>query len=770
MTRQDVRIWAVPWLFGVVLGALILLPPPFASAQGGRATVPAARQAIIIVADKLAMEDFTDFPDALKPLAERIPAGAMAMMNVRTKSAANSANGYLSLALGERAAAGKWAGRGLMTDETHQGASAHELYQGLTGDPAHGAIVHLGIGELQRDGWGKGGTKPLGALLKDAGLDVALYGNGDVPGEKRRYAALLAMDDEGIVLQGDVSAATLVADPLFSGGRRTDYDKLAERVRAHLSPAEGVDVVVVDLGDLARLEDAASFLSDERALELRRITLERLASFTVDVIDAEASERSRVVYLVSPSPSTMLDRAGTLLTPVLRWHVGPGAESGSGQAPTGLLTSATTRRDGIVTNGDFLPSVLNDLGVEAKAASGGRRWRVVAHPDALSALLDRYHEIKSVHRQRLPVIQPYFLTLLALLFLGAALIVLTRRGLIRGTRKWASLWRLGTTAFLAFPAALLLLSLFPQTPLPMTWALVLVSSLALTLLAARFTGMRGTGPAGLLGAITAGLLVVDVALGAPLMQKSLLGYDPVAGSRYYGIGNEYMGVLFGAALMACGWISDGRRKERGVDKGAGRLFPWIVLGLFLAITLLMIHPRLGINVGGAITGACTGVAALLFLSKRPFTLKSAVASGSAVLVVVAATALLDSYLLGEEASHLGQVVQTINDSGSDPLWALFGRKAAVNLRLIRLTVWSRVVFVAFGFLVAAVFTPNWFHRELARRFPGLVDMTKTSVIASLVALVVNDSGVVAASTLLLWPVLTVLSVSPEVAQPFQRLP
>src|SRR5690606_14139012 len=64
-------------------------------------------------------------------------------------------------------------------------------------------------------------------------------------------------------------------------------------------------------------------------------------------------------------------------------------------------------------------------------------------------------------------------------------------------------------------------------------------------------------------------------------------------------------------------------------------------------------------------------------------------------------------------------------------------------------------------LAAAAFVPNRFSRVLGRRFPGLMDMTKASVASALVALAVNDSGVVAASTLLLWPALTVLSVAPE---------
>src|SRR5690606_41824589 len=92
---------------------------------------------------------------------------------------------------------------------------------------------------------------------------------------------------------------------------------------------------------------------------------------------------------------------------------------------------------------------------------------------------------------------------------------------------------------------------------------------------------------------------------------------------------------------------------------------------------------------------------------------------AAAAAVLAAFAYLDSRLSGPEASHLGQVMQQAASAGADPLWELFGRKLAMNWRLIRLTVWSRVVFLAFALLAAAAFVPNRFSRVLGRRFPGL---------------------------------------------------
>src|SRR5690606_1237242 len=113
---------------------------------GAAGAAPARPQVVIVIADKLAVEDFQEFPAALEPLAERLSTGGAAgMMNVRTAAGATSANGYASLAAGARAAVGPWAGLALAPGETHQGLPAASLYQSLTGLSAQGRPPQLGL-------------------------------------------------------------------------------------------------------------------------------------------------------------------------------------------------------------------------------------------------------------------------------------------------------------------------------------------------------------------------------------------------------------------------------------------------------------------------------------------------------------------------------------------------------------------------------------------------------------------------------------------------
>src|SRR5690606_17798862 len=183
--------------------------------------------------------------------------------------------------------------------------------------------------------------------------------------------------------------------------------------------------------------------------------------------------------------------------------------------------------------------------------------------------------------------------------------------------------------------------------------------------------------------------------------RSLLGYDPVAGPRYYGTGNEYMGVLLGASLMCCAWLLDAAR-DRMPRARAAR----IPAALLAGAALLMLHPRPGINVGGAIRAGAAALFGWTFAAGRRLGPGRILAFAAAAAAVLAAFAYLDSRLSGPEASHLGQVMQQAASAGADPLWELFGRKLAMNWRLIRLTVWSRVVFLAFALLAAAAFVPN----------------------------------------------------------------
>ena len=68
-------------------------------------------------------------------------------------------------------------------------------------------------------------------------------------------------------------------------------------------------------------------------------------------------------------------------------------------------------------------------------------------------------------------------------------------------------------------------------------------------------------------------LNVDLLTGATMIKSSVLGYDPMAGARYYGVGNEYMGVMIGCSILAqCGRLSS-------MAAEMGTVADWLIPGL-----------------------------------------------------------------------------------------------------------------------------------------------------------------------------------------------
>ena len=69
---------------------------------------------------------------------------------------------------------------------------------------------------------------------------------------------------------------------------------------------------------------------------------------------------------------------------------------------------------------------------------------------------------------------------------------------------------------------------------------------------------------------------------------SVLSHDPIIGARYFGIGNEMVGLFLIASTITAGWI---------YEKFDNKIIPMI---LMLGSTVLVGHPNLGANVGGTI--------------------------------------------------------------------------------------------------------------------------------------------------------------------------
>jgi len=218
------------------------------------------------------------------------------------------------------------------------------------------------------------------------------------------------------------------------------------------------------------------------------------------------------------------------------------------------------------------------------------------------------------------------------------------------------------------------------------WWAILVSAGLAVLIAARF-------PSKTVALVLVGLLWGDVVLGGPLLERSPFSYSVTEAARFYGIGNEAAGLLIGAALAAP-----------------------LEIPALLAVALALGFPTLGAN-NGCFLAALVGV--VLRLPRGRW------AAAVIALLLVAGMARWDSLRGRETQSHLGQALT--GERGG--VAVLVQRKLAMNLHLLVSSPWVLVLLVG------------------GRRAWRQCDWTGGST--ALAALLLNDSGVVAAATVLL---------------------
>lgn len=222
------------------------------------------------------------------------------------------------------------------------------------------------------------------------------------------------------------------------------------------------------------------------------------------------------------------------------------------------------------------------------------------------------------------------------------------------------------------------------------------------------------------------------------MRYSPLGYDPVGGARFYGIGNEYMGVLIGSAIM--GWAvlveyTSLRRKQ----KAFGVLF-------FTALVVVIGYPSLGTNVGGAIAAVFAFGSTWFTFNGKKNSWRTGIILSMIVILVLGLFMVLDGANDPGEQSHIGQTVELFRRQGLEALFLIVKRKLAMNIRLIRYSIWSRALLVTLGAIAASFIWPSRFIFWLRKTHPFVAKGVAGVVIGSVFALIFNDSGVVAAAT------------------------
>lgn len=728
---------------------------PAAAPSGGE------RRLLMLVVDRLSYRDLRQ--KAGPALQSLLDGTALSLMNVRA-GRAGSESGYLSLGAGARAAAGLEGGRAFRRNEIVEGYPAAALYQRYSGRPPAGELFHLHALTLQERNQTLGypvAVGYLGELLAGAGLRAAVVGHADTdaPG---RSAVMIAMDRAGQVALGANGFNVVVDDPLYPYGKRTDPERFTAAALSYLQEAH---LVVADYGDLARLDQYWAQLSPERREELFTAAMASLDRIIEDLLLLCGDEVA--FMLVVPSPPVNLPGGGDQLVPfIMAWPGGGG--------PT-LLSSPATRREGLVSNIDVAPLVYSYLVEGAFTASNGRAMAVNDVPEP-AAYLERFAAWSQwVFQLRAPVVKGFVLAIIAVLLAGLACLFLRLPAVKRLFFILEGL--------VLVPLVLFLLPGLIREPLPPLWTAAVIAGGALLFVFALYPLKQKDYLLfwSALGLITAVALLADTIYGAGLQQSSFLGYDPIGGSRYYGMGNEYMGALIGSAILGTAGLPGLAGPGEPVNELHGpawrrafRLDPLrLAILLFYGLVIFVLaSPRFGANLGGTIAAAAafgTVWAGLSgFMEKRHLL--------PLVLTILAFTALALGllYLLNlpqqGPVSHLGSFGEMVRQRGFEGAWETALRKMSMNWRLIRYSIWSRAFATLIGLLVILFFYPVGILRKLKKEQPCLVNGAAAALAGSVAALLANDSGIVAAAMVLLYaaPPVLMLIVSEHLSLPGER--
>lgn len=265
-----------------------------------------------------------------------------------------------------------------------------------------------------------------------------------------------------------------------------------------------------------------------------------------------------------------------------------------------------------------------------------------------------------------------------------------------------------------------------------TWLCALVlASLSFVEFVAFGKNRRPYAPYLPIAAVTAALLIQEVATGSQNLIDAPMGFNTLIGARFYGLGNEGFAVFAVSLLIALAFI------PRISSRLAGKVGLILVGVLGLYALFVVVSPDKGADFGGALALTPSLALLLLLMSGKRTSWKKLL--GLAVLAggVAFGVALADWARGPESRTHLGSFVQSIFDGDA---FEIIWRKLAVNLRLLTGSTHRWVVLAAIVAIVAVVV-------PLLRRLRSASDLAlRNGLIAAgvcmILAFALNDSGIV----------------------------
>jgi len=439
-----------------------------------------------------------------------------------------------------------------------------------------------------------------------------------------------------------------------------------------------------------------------------------------DLVAAGAGGPELLLIVASDSPPSNAEAAGDELAGVIV-AIGTAEELAAAMdrtdTPAGSLTSDSTRREGVVVTSDIPATVVNYLDATAPdEGSVGSPLEIIEGPPPFEL-----HERYLAQRRMYVPIGTAGGIYLAIVGLGAIAALALGNHVPRNVRR---IFGWGCLSVAALATALLAAGHLPDltyaTVVPFVALVTVFGTLAFAPLEHRDVLLI---PAGL-GIAVLAYFAVEAILAWTAALTPFVGGSELDGGRFYGLPNAFIGLLIGASL----WIAQRLRSLAG-------------FALLVAVALFAGLPYLGANLGG---GVSLFAAAGLWLAIRE---RERLGLWRAIGVFVGVTSLGAAVILAAHAvspfeTHVTRFEEQAG--GLAGVFEKFGDRLQVGFDLIARNPFALIPVLGLPIAIAAVLRPPTPLRPSLQRSPAWRDAILVTLLAGVVAYLVNDSGPAAA--------------------------
>jgi hypothetical protein len=657
----------------------------------------------------------------LARLAQR---GSVAAMSVRTIGPKTDlASAYVTIGAGNRA-------RGLGENNT-------QIRPETVLSPDGGLGV-TNLNEVEDDNHVlRYGAMPgsLGEVLHEARLKTGVVGNADggavTPSgrgfEERRFAGLALTDRAGVVDFGSV--ADDLADDDRTGslnGYLTDSQAFVSAVEETITRA---DVTLVELTDTYR-EGQVAFNQLGQAVGglNERPRIEEVTQ-RYEAIVRDDRNLGRVIELLDLSSDSLLVLAPSGVGPAKGERLMVAVMAGFGSRNGGWLTSATTKREGIITLPDIAPGILRQFELEVPSQMTGQPYRPMG-ADEPGERVKGLLAINQAATFHLLWIDEFYLFVIALQIL---IYVLAWQQLRRRPPERSRIVPALALLFISLPLASLVVraTAAERGGIGVVAPVLIGTSLILTFVALKGPwSQMSVGPPIFVCAVTSFVIALDLLTGGTLEMSSLVGYSPIVAGRFFGIGNLVFAVLGTTAALVTAAIAVRTRYK-------------LLLVAVIGVTVVVLDgaPIFGADFGGIIALVCGfGVLALIVAGRRVSIWRLA-GIGFASAVVAFAMGYLDSLRPAEQQTHLGRFTTRLVEGGQSGVSDIIVRKALANWSLLTSSILILIVPIALSFLTFLLLRQRGLLGNVLRTQPGLGEGLTAAAVVNVVGFAVNDSGI-----------------------------